>query len=308
MLSQFIENLQVKFTGSKFLEVIEPFSINSIENRSNTIVLIHRGTTQLMGQPEHLEAGSIIFFPAGQKIKIEHGTNVENNFKDYENVSLNTDKKFVRQVKSVEEATQSADLISIVEFDVDLFGLVPFFNSLELPPFIIPANEELSFIIRHLVKEHQSSNLGKEKIIGSYMEELLVYLCRFIESKQEFKKLVNKLDLFTDRRLFNIVKFISENLDSDLSNKSIASVAFISEDYVGQFFKSLTTKNLQDYIEQKRLEKAMVLLKTLPDNIQAIATKVGFKDPAYFSRRFKLRYGVNANSVRTNKTQLASKA
>lgn len=49
----------------------------------------------------------------------------------------------------------------------------------------------------------------------------------------------------------------------------------------------------------------MILLKTLPDNIQEIAHKVGFKDPAYFSRRFKMKYGANANSVRQNKTQLA---
>ncbi|MBK6397769.1 MAG: helix-turn-helix domain-containing protein [Bacteroidetes bacterium] len=63
-------------------------------------------------------------------------------------------------------------------------------------------------------------------------------------------------------------------------------------------FQITDKKNLQDYIENQRLEMAMHLLKTIPDNIQEIAHKVGFKDPAYFSRRFKLRYGINANSVR----------
>ena len=101
------------------------------------------------------------------------------------------------------------------------------------------------------------------------------------------------------------MKYVGENLDKDLSNKTIANIAFISEDYVGQFFKSLTGKNLQDYVENQRLEKALELLKTIPDNIQSIAHKVGFKDPAYFSRRFKMKYGVNANSVRHNKIQLA---
>ncbi|MFN8166613.1 MAG: AraC family transcriptional regulator [Bacteroidia bacterium] len=97
------------------------------------------------------------------------------------------------------------------------------------------------------------------------------------------------------------VKYIRENLDKDLSNKTIASVAYISEDYVGQFFKSLTGKNLQDYIEGQRLDRALHLLKTIPDNIQEIAARVGFKDPAYFSRRFKMKYGANANSIRHGK-------
>ena len=102
----------------------------------------------------------------------------------------------------------------------------------------------------------------------------------------------------------DIVKHIQENLEKDLSNKTIANIAYVSEDYVGQFFKSLTGKNLQDYIENQRLDRAMFLLRTQPDNIQEIAHRVGFKDPAYFSRRFKMKFGANANSIRQNKNQL----
>jgi len=83
-----------------------------------------------------------------------------------------------------------------------------------------------------------------------------------------------------------------------LSNQKIADQAFVSKDYVGQFFKSLTNTNLQDYIENQRLERANYLLRTTKDNIQEIAHQVGFKDPAYFSRRFKNKYNVNANQVR----------
>ena len=78
----------------------------------------------------------------------------------------------------------------------------------------------------------------------------------------------------------------------------IAAVAFVSKDYVGQFFKSLTNTNLQDYIENQRLERAHYLLRSTNDNVQAIANKVGFKDPAYFSRRFKIKFKRNANHVR----------
>jgi YesN/AraC family two-component response regulator len=67
---------------------------------------------------------------------------------------------------------------------------------------------------------------------------------------------------------------------------------------VGQFFKSMTNANLQDYIEQQRLEKAHQLLRSSTESIQEIAQAIGFKDPAYFSRRFKLKFGKNANQIR----------
>ena len=96
----------------------------------------------------------------------------------------------------------------------------------------------------------------------------------------------------------NIIQYIHANLSEDLSNNRIAEKAYVSKDYVGQFFKTLTNTNLQDYIENQRLEKAFALLRTTKDNVQEIAHSVGFKDPAYFSRRFKLKFSSNANQVR----------
>jgi AraC-like DNA-binding protein len=173
-----------------------------------------------------------------------------------------------------------------------------------MPAFSLPPDEELGFLVRHITCENELDKLGRDKIMRNYMEEILIHICRYIESQPDFKKYIDKLDFLTDRRLVDIVKYIRENLDKDLSNKAIASIAYISEDYVGQFFKSLTGKNLQDYIENQRLERALFLLRTQPDNIQEIAHRVGFKDPAYFSRRFKMKFGANANAVRHNKNQM----
>jgi AraC-like DNA-binding protein len=41
-------------------------------------------------------------------------------------------------------------------------------------------------------------------------------------------------------------------------------------------------------------------LRSSTDSIQEIAQKVGFKDPAYFSRRFKIKFNQNAREVRTS--------
>ena len=120
----------------------------------------------------------------------------------------------------------------------------------------------------------------------------------------EYQKNLKNVDYLLDKRLIDIFQYIDENLGSDLSNNKIAELAFVSKDYVGQFFKSLTGGNLQDYIENRRLERAHYLLRNSKSSIQEIAIKVGFNDPAYFSRRFKIRYQTNAKEIRKSEYQL----
>jgi YesN/AraC family two-component response regulator len=141
-------------------------------------------------------------------------------------------------------------------------------------------------------------------MLSSLLKEMVVTLCRYIQSVEELQSHVEKLNYMTDKRLVDVVSYINENLEKDLSNKSIAQVAFVSEDYIGQFFKTMTNRNLQDYVEDRRLDNAWKMLRTNPQSVSDVSHRVGFKDPAYFSRRFKLKFGVNANAVRQGKAQI----
>jgi AraC-like DNA-binding protein len=78
----------------------------------------------------------------------------------------------------------------------------------------------------------------------------------------------------------------------------LANVANVSEDYVGQYFKMLTGINPQDYIEYQRMEAAVGLLRTSKKSIRAIGADVGYKDTAYFCRRFKMMFGIPAGKMR----------
>ncbi len=298
MLSKFIESLHVRFSTANFREIVKPFKVKSKIDQCNTIVMVNRGHLRMNDESGFAQEGSFYFIPAGRKMTISHGIDPEAEFKSYSQIIETEGQDYLKAVTSKDQLDNVKELLTFVRFDVELFDIIPFFSSLDIPIFHIEPNEELSFLLKRIAIEQESKRLGYNNIINNYMGELIIYICRYIESRPEFQTYLNKLEFLADKRLVDIVKYVSDNLDKDLSNKTIAGIAFISEDYVGQFFKSLTKKNLQDYIENQRLEKAMHLLKTIPDNIQEIAHQVGFKDPAYFSRRFKLRYGVNANSVR----------
>ncbi len=298
MLSKFIESLHVRFSTANFREIVKPFIVKSKVDKSNTIVMVNRGHLRMNDESEFAPEGSFYFIPAGRKMSVSHGLNPEVEFNSYTQILEIEGQEYLKAVTSKDQLDNVKELLTFVRFDVELFDIIPFFSSLDLPIFRIEPNEELSFLLKRIAIEQESKRLGYNNIITNYMGELLIYICRYIESQPDLQQYLTKLEFLADKRLVDIVKYVGENLDKDLSNKTIASIAFISEDYVGQFFKSLTKKTLQDYIENQRLEMAMHLLKTIPDNIQEIAHKVGFKDPAYFSRRFKLRYGINANSVR----------
>ena len=67
--------------------------------------------------------------------------------------------------------------------------------------------------------------------------------------------------------MIKIFEFIKGNLDADLSNKQLVKVVGVSEAYVDQYFKMLTVLNPQDYVEDQRMGKAVVLLRTTKKSI-----------------------------------------
>lgn len=67
--------------------------------------------------------------------------------------------------------------------------------------------------------------------------------------------------------MIKIFEFIKGNLDADLFNKQLVKVVGVSEDYVDQYFKMLTVINPQDYVEDQRMGKAVVLLRTTKKSI-----------------------------------------
>jgi AraC-like DNA-binding protein len=272
--------------------------------KSNVLIHLQKGDVFVGKEADKLEKGAFYFLPVGQPITIKHGLPPyhdlgEDGFYSQEEVT-----KYLRFVQPTEDRTPLRQVYSLVAFDLSLFNAIPFFEVLDMPAFSMPPDDEFGTLLMNLASEFHLKNLGRDKIIKSYIEQVVIYLCRYIDSCEAFKPNIEKLEFLSDRRLVDIVTYIQANLGSDLSNKIIANIAYVSEDYVGQFFKSLTKKNLQDYIENQRLDRAMLYLRTEPDNIQEIAHRVGFKDPAYFSRRFKMRYGFNANSIRSQQSPL----
>lgn len=154
-------------------------------------------------------------------------------------------------------------------------------------------------LIGEILQEDFNDTPGRGRIIKIKTEELAIEVIRYILKNKLFvEQLVTNSTYFKDPRLIDIFAYIKDNLGGDLSNKVLANVANVSEDYVGQYFKMLTQINPQDYIEYQRMEEAVTLLRTSKKSIRAIGAEVGYKDTAYFCRRFKMMFGIPAGKMR----------
>jgi len=86
-----------------------------------------------------------------------------------------------------------------------------------------------------------------------------------------------------------VIRYIKENLDSDLSLDAVSSYANLSTIHFHNCFKSATGRTLHDYVEEKRIKRAMDLLLTTDMTLTEIAFACGFSSQSYFSFVFKRR-------------------
>ena len=159
-------------------------------------------------------------------------------------------------------------------FEAKVFDSVNYFASLNIPPFAIRSSSLIGGLIKLVIAEDDSVKPGKNRLIKANTEYLVVEIIRYILDNRLFvEQLVTNSTYFKDPRLIDIFAYIKDNIGGDLSNKVLAKVANVSEDYVGQYFKMLTSINPQDYIEYQRMEVAVDLLRTTKKKYQEILVK-----------------------------------
>jgi two-component system, response regulator YesN len=95
-----------------------------------------------------------------------------------------------------------------------------------------------------------------------------------------------------------IRQFIQEHLSEDVSLHAIAEEVHMHPTHVSKLFKRETGETISDYLLRLRMEKAVRLLKDSRYKVYEIAARLGYKNPTYFIKVFKERYGVTPQDFR----------
>lgn len=101
-----------------------------------------------------------------------------------------------------------------------------------------------------------------------------------------------------DKRVLRVINFIDKNLNAKLTNKELSDVANLATNSFARLFRELLKFPVQQYIQQKRIEKAIMLLHHSDIEMDEIATKCGFCDRHHFSKVFKKHTGFPPVSYR----------
>lgn len=89
-----------------------------------------------------------------------------------------------------------------------------------------------------------------------------------------------------------IRQYVEHHFCEDLSIDELAQMARCTPNYLNGLFRKFLHQPIHQYILQKRLDTAKRLLTDHQIPVKEIAYKLGFKDPLYFSRLFKKRFGI----------------
>lgn len=129
-------------------------------------------------------------------------------------------------------------------------------------------------------------SFGNEILKNSLFIQLMVKINRLFFGMDIKKKLE---DVRYDTRIENILIYIRNNLENELSVDLISKEFYLNKYYLMHLFKQETGYTLYNYIQKKRLIKASDYIKT---GMQAgyVCSLCGFGDYSSFVRSFKKEY------------------
>ncbi|MEZ4955870.1 MAG: ATP-binding protein [Saprospiraceae bacterium] len=146
-------------------------------------------------------------------------------------------------------------------------------------------------------------------------EELLVWLEKLLERQQRLaayfsKKIVGEEQdrpaeavvqeaiAIEDEFIQKVRKIVAENFgDESFALPQLCQKIGMSRSQLFRKMKALIDQSPSDFIRNYRLYQAKSLLETTDLNVSEVAWKVGFKDPAHFSRSFQEIFGVLPSNV-----------
>ncbi len=134
----------------------------------------------------------------------------------------------------------------------------------------------------------KSKEFGSGILKNSILLQLIIFLNRLFLGTENTE---NQSDVEYDKSIEDILSYINDNLNEDLSIDYISSKFFVSKYYLMHKFKNQTGYTIHNYILQKRLIKANTLIKK-GEAVSEVYLKCGFGDYSNFIRAFKKMFGL----------------
>ena len=150
---------------------------------------------------------------------------------------------------------------------------------------------------------------AKARDMRNYKMEM-AHLIAFDNENQLFEMLHQSVERFcvqhtkaeqvtANKMRTELLQYIEENFNSKALSLSAVADHLNTSVYVAtRLFKETTGKNFKEYVMDKRMEYAAMLLKSTPHKVTEISGMAGFENAEYFSSLFKSKYGMTPTQYR----------
>lgn len=91
--------------------------------------------------------------------------------------------------------------------------------------------------------------------------------------------------------LDKINSFIDSHMEEDIHRQNIADYVFLNADYLNRLVRQASGLSIQEYVSQRKLNRAKALLLTTRLPISIVAAKVGYGNASHFSAAYKKQFG-----------------
>lgn len=153
-------------------------------------------------------------------------------------------------------------------------------------------------LLDSMVKELEQSRTGYKTLIRMHLIELLVRLSRSYTLMHEQPASLpsrEQLRRMTARRMYG---YMERNCDKKLTLQSLAELFDVSTRQLNRLIRLEYGRSVIEVLHEIRIGRAKRLLLESEEKVNAIASMVGYDDPAFFSKLFHRLAGCSPSQYR----------
>ncbi len=159
---------------------------------------------------------------------------------------------------------------------------LPFSSDARLRPLLFALRDELRL-----------RPVGFGEVYRSLLQTFLIYCMRTALDEG-----IAPIGVPHDEAMEQVRQHIASNFSEPLTLETLARLAGMSRQYLCRRFKRYTGQSVFTYVLDRRLEAAMVRLRSSDDKVVTVALESGFGDVAFFNRKFRERIGTSPGRYR----------
>ncbi|MDR3245210.1 MAG: AraC family transcriptional regulator [Prevotellaceae bacterium] len=101
-----------------------------------------------------------------------------------------------------------------------------------------------------------------------------------------------------DKRIIRVVQYIRDNIEQELPINELSAICSLTNDHFIRIFKKELKYTPIQYINQKKIERAQMMLLVEGKQVKEISYQLSFENVSYFNRLFKNYTGMTPNEYR----------